>query len=403
MQLSFTQKKHIRKNFGKLVDAATVLQPSSMAVGWQKFCFSRGGHAHGRCDEHFARSNHSMDGLRPGKKIVDLESLGLVKVALLRLGLESEFVEIIWEKEILHKYIEFAESQVSKVSDAIHHHMKECLDGNFGALDTAQADKVLLLLPGKCSLKQHLSQFFKVVKETGQILTSGPLANATKLASTLSALEQLKKNEPAFGQELTKIGAFRAGGDSTSLSKFFDDMIDKLRVLESKKNSKTQSDIRKAIAATIGIINGICVTAEKQFRVDMKKAGTKLATQQKEVKALLTLLQVECPNVEAEAGASQQDDQTPAALYKKAENAEKICIEYTCVFVALQLWGNEGVHKDGANGESLRTSLAKALSTRAACACQDIFKPKMEEISKILAAKGAASSPSAAAETTASG
>ena len=91
------------------------------------------------------------------KKTVDRESLGLVGPALITLGLDPAFVDNVWQKEILNKYIELAESQISKVADAVHHHIKTCLDGNFGSLDNAQADKVLLLLPGKTPLKQHLS------------------------------------------------------------------------------------------------------------------------------------------------------------------------------------------------------------------------------------------------------
>ena len=154
------------------------------------------------------------------KKTVDRESLGLVGPALLILGLDSEFVDNLWQKEILNKYIELAESQISQVAEAVHHHMKNCLDRNFGSLDNAQADKVLLLLPGKTPLKQHLSQFFKVVREVGQILTVGSLSSASKITTTLSSLEQLKQNEAAFGQELSKIGAFCAGEDSADLSNF---------------------------------------------------------------------------------------------------------------------------------------------------------------------------------------
>ena len=67
-----------------------------------------------------------MEGLGPGKNTVDRESLGLVALALHTLGLEPAFLENVWQKEILNKYTELAESQMSKVADAVHHHMKTC-------------------------------------------------------------------------------------------------------------------------------------------------------------------------------------------------------------------------------------------------------------------------------------
>lgn len=326
------------------------------------------------------------------KKIVDRESLGLVGPALVKLGFESEFIARAWQEGILDKYITWAESQLSMVASTIRHHMKECADGNFGALDATESERVLLLLPGKAALKQHISQLFTIIKDTGDILTSGSLANATKLASTLRALEQLKQNEGAFQHELTKIAAFQEEEDSKCFSKFVDDTMAKLKSLQSSKVNKTQGDIKKAIAATLELVNGISVASEKAFRADMKKAGSKLASKQKEVQALLTLLKGECPDIEAQGEACQQDDQTLAALYTKGKNAEAACIEYTCVFVSFQLWGNDATRRNDANGVSLRTNLAKALSTRAACGRQDIFKDKIAEMQKFVE-KNAAVTP----------
>ena len=118
-------------------------------------------------------------------------------------------------------------------------------------------------------------------------------------------------------------------------------MLTKLQSLQSSKINKTVNDTRKAIAATIDIVNGIRVAAEKDFRADMKKSGNQLAAKQKEINARLTLLQAERPNIAAEAEAPQQDDQTVPALYKKAKSAEAACIEYTCVYVAFQIWGSK--------------------------------------------------------------
>ena len=320
---------------------------------------------------------------------MDRESLGLVGPALITLGLDPAFVDNVWQKEILNKYTELAESQMSKVADAVHHHMKNCLDGNFGSLDKAQADKVLLLLPGKTPLKQHLSQFFKVVREVGQLLMQGSLSNATKLESTLSSLEQLKQNEAAFGQELSKIGACPASEDSAGLSNFFEKMAARLKTVQASKVSKTQNDIRKAIKSTIDIINGVRVTAEKEFRGDMKEVGNHIAAKQKGLKALLTYLEAECPNIQAESEAAQPDpdDQSMASLYKKAKSADSKCTEYTCVYVAFQLWGSDGLHKDTVAGQTLRTNLAKALSARRACRERTLFLQEIEEMSKFLSEK----------------
>ena len=293
----------------------------------------------------------------------------------------------VWQKEILNKYIELAESQISKVADAVHHHMKTCLDGNFGSLDKAQADKVLLLLPGKTPLKQHLSQFFKVVREVGQLLTQGSLSNATKIASTLSSLEQLKQNEAAFGQELSKFGACPATEDSAGLGNFFENLSARLKSLQASKISKTQNDMKKAIKATIDIINGVRVTTEKEFRTDMKKVGNQLAAKQKDVKALLTLLGAECPKIQAESEAAQPDDQSVGALYKKAKSAESTCTEYTCVYVAFQIWCSDELHKDTVVGGNLRTSLAKALAARTSCLEQTLFTQPIGEMHKFLSEK----------------
>ena len=333
---------------------------------------------------------------------MDRESLGLVGLALITLGLDPAFVDNVWQKEILNKYTELAESQMSKVADAVHHHMKNCLDGNFGSLDKAQADKVLLLLPGKTPLKQHLSQFFKVVREVGQLLMQGSLSNASKIASTLSSLEQLKQNEAAFGQELKKIGACPASEDSAGLSNFFEKMAARLKTVQASKVSKTQNDIRKAITATIDIINGVRVTSQKEFRTDMKKVGSQLAAKQKNVKTLMTLLEAECPNIQAESEAAQPDDQSVACLYKKAKSAESKCTEYTSVFVAFQIWGSDGLHKDTVAAGTLRSNLARALSARTACGELTLFLEEVEEISKRLSErKDKEQTSSSAAEDTA--
>ena len=87
------------------------------------------------------------------------------------------------------------------------------------------------------------------------------------------------------------------------------------------------------------------MTTEKEFRTDMKKVGKQLAAKQKDVKALLTLLGAECPNNQAESEAAQPDDQSVGALYKKAKSAESTCTEYTCVYVAFQIWCSDELHK----------------------------------------------------------
>ena len=110
----------------------------------------------------------------------------------------------------------------------------------------------------------------------------------------------------------------------------------------------------------------------------MKNAGNNLTLQQRDINTLRTLLQTECPGVDAKAEDSTVDDQTKPALYKKAQNAEAACTEYTCAFVALQIWASDTVRKDGPIGEALRTSLAKALVTRATCGRQELFKQPLE-------------------------
>ena len=176
----------------------------------------------------------------------------------------------------------------------------------------------------------------------------------------------------------------------------------KLKYLQSSKFSKTQNDSRKTIAATIALINGIRVTSQKEFRTDMKKVGNQLAAKQKDVKALMTLLEAECPNIQAESEAAQPDDQSVASLYKKAKSAESKCTEYTCVYVAFQLWGSDGLHKDTVAGHFLRTNLAKTLSARRACRERTLFLQEIEEMSKFLSErKDKEKTSSSAAEDTA--
>ena len=150
-----------------------------------------------------------------------------------------------------------------------------------------------------------------------------------------------------------------------------------------------QNDVRKEIKSTIDIINGVRVTAEKEFRGDMKEVGNHIAAKQKGLKALLTYLEAECPNIQAESEAAQPDpdDQSMASLYKKAKSAESKCTEYTCVYEAFQLWGSDGLHKDTVAGGNLRANLAKALSARRACRERTLFLQEIEEMSKFLSEK----------------
>ena len=96
----------------------------------------------------------------------------------------------------------------------------------------------------------------------------------------------------------------------------------------------------------------------------------------------MALLQNECPNIEATAKTPQLDDQTLPALYKRAKDAEATCTDYTCVYVAFQIWGSDALRKDGATGVTLRTNLAKALSTGTAVHRAGLFKKEMEKMSK---------------------
>ena len=105
--------------------------------------------------------------------------------------------------------------------------------------------------------------------------------------------------------------------------------------------------------------------------------------------SLMTLLEAECPNIQAESEAAQPDpdDQSMASLYKKAKSAESKCTEYTCVYEAFQLWGSDGLHKDTVAGGNLRSNLARALSARTACRELTLFLPEVEEMSKCLSEK----------------
>ena len=110
------------------------------------------------------------------------------------------------------------------------------------------------------------------------------------------------------------------------------------------------------------------------------------------------MLCAECPNIEEEAKSPQQDDHAVAALIKKAMSAEAACIEYTCVYVAFQIYNSDAIRKDGKAGADMRTGLGKALATRATCLHQQIFQDEMLRMNEFLAEKkrgGQAATPAA--------
>ena len=194
----------------------------------------------------------------------------------------------------------------------------------------------------------------------------------------------LRKKKTAFGQELTAIGAITDKFTVDQIGLHLDSMIDKLSSLKSGNTTASHNALKKLVAAALDQIKLVGIGTEKEFKVDMKSKGNKLACKQKELQEAMRVLMAEHPGLENTASGQSSGKNEVETMYEAACDAAATLTEYSCVYVAMMSVNNPKLKDPGQVGQRIRQAIASALLTLNANRRANIFLERADEMQATL-------------------